>query len=422
MITINVVGDYINGSVNGQQFAVAFDELKYQQMLVLKKRADVAKDLEELKVVVDEFTPLTQESYKELVESKSPYLVVNKHTNKFFLKYGNKVSSIPVPTVIVDKIIKAVEKNLDITPLVKCWVRYLRNPVLKEAGFPAAKMKKFAEYISAPFVNQQLKEKLMKDNGVADEVAHAMATTSQVSITQEGILVGYKVSNEIREKFVLDEETEEVKKKSRYTKSVDPDTGLVSYAEPEVMEDRLFQPACMGTGGDEFACFRIGETPDDKSYGHFIRVGRVHMLKDWAQVDCNDHHTAVPGLHVGGLNYIRGFQGNPLAITHNVFIDPMHIGAIVGLGDGNDGAMRVKQYFVYGSFAGVNKTLYHSSEYAKVTDAEYEDMIKAAVETTAMKQKEIQEQLGEAEALLIATADSSDGAKLMVADDVFDQK
>src|SRR5438309_398075 len=97
MIIVNRIGDYITGSVNGQQFGVSFDEKKYQEMLALQVKANQATSMDELKAVVEEFTPLTQESYKELVETATPYIVVNKHTNRFYLKYGNMVSSKALP-------------------------------------------------------------------------------------------------------------------------------------------------------------------------------------------------------------------------------------------------------------------------------------------------------------------------------------
>ena len=55
----------------------------------------------------------------------------------------------------------------------------------------------------------------------------------------------------------------------------------------------------------------------------------------------------------------------------------MHIGAVPC---DVDGAIRCKQYFVHSSLAGVNGSIYHSSTYAAMTDAEWDEMRKAAVE------------------------------------------
>ncbi len=400
MIIINKTGDeaqgyIITGSYNGKQFGVSFDEQKYQEMLNLQAKANNATSMEELKAIMDEFAPLTQESYKDVVESKTPYLVVNKHTNKFYLQYGGKVSSQPLPQVFVDRILKAVDKNLPIEPLIKCWARYMR-PVKGRPAYNQSNAKLFAEYIAAPFTNRDLKNELL-EKGLAEKVATDRATTPQVSITQEGLLVGYKVSREIRTRYDLNE-NEEVVQKSRYKKKVDPDTGLVSYDEPTYAEERLFEPWVMGKRGDEFF------SGEDK--GHFIRVGRPHFLEKWEQVG----NPGCKGLHCGGLNYISGFQNGEDAITHNIFIDPMDIYGIAGLGTGNDGAMTVKRYFVYGTFNGVNKTLYHSSEYAKLTDAEYATLVQEAVEANEMSKNELDSLLEEAKALSSVTAETKNGS------------
>lgn len=372
MITVNLTGSeksqVISGSVNGQQFGVSYDEAKYQKMLELQDKAESVQTMAELQAIVEEFLPLTQESYKEVIETLSPYLFVNKSTNKFYLQYNGVQSKIPVPRIIADKILKAAEKQLDITPLIKCWVRFMRNP-----NFTERKAELFAAYISAPFTNYEMVDKLIKEQGVSAEVANERATTTQVAITKEGLLVGYKVSKEVEEKFSLDDD-ENVTKRSFFGKNIDPITGLVTYLKPDHVEDRYFMPVVMGTGGDEFTCDDTGTS----NFGHVIRVGKVHALKDWNQVDCNDNHVGVRGLHVGGLNYIKGYQ-NAGTVTHDIFIDPMHIGAIV---NSSDCALRVKQYFVFRSHAGVNRNIYHSSNYSALTDAEYDRMVMEAVAKT----------------------------------------
>jgi hypothetical protein len=72
-------------------------------------------------------------------------------------------------------------------------------------------------------------------------------------------------------------------------------------------------------------------------------------------------------LHIGGLYYINNYGGE----IHNVFVDPMNIGAIP---DSSEGAIRCLEYFVHSSLAGVNASMYHSSDYAKLTDLDWENM------------------------------------------------
>lgn len=394
MIVVNLQGESISGAVNGKQFGVTFNEGKYTLMKELEARANAAENMEELKQIVAEFQELTKESYKELVETTTPYIHVNKVTNKYFLKWGNTISSKPLPKEFVEKILTSVEKKIDITPLIKCWVRFLRN-----TNYTDLKARKFAEYITAPYTNKSMIPQLMNDSGMSYEVAEALATTTQVSITVEGLIVGYKVSREILTRYDLND-NEEVVTKSRYTKSVDPDTGAITYAEPEFAEGRLFEPPVMGERGDEFWC--VGKDlngADVNKKGHHIRVGCLHYLESWDQVNCNDNQECVPGLHVGGLNYIQGYQ-NDGTVTHNIFIDPADIGAIVGVGQGNDGAMRVRRYFVHSSFAGVNKNIYHSSKFAAMTDEEYKKALEEVVTRTKMSQDELGKQADERLALL----------------------
>lgn len=406
MIIVNRNGEYITGSVNGNQFGVSYDEKKFEAMQALAQKANKAENLTELQEIVAEFIPLTEESYKELVETKSAYIFVNKHTNKFYLKYASKISSKALPQIFVDRILKSVEKGIDVTPLIKCWVRFLRNP-----NYTDKKAALFAEYISTLYTNDKLVSELIAKQGLNAGVAKEMATTTQVAISQEGLLVCYKVSKEITEKFEKDKEAEGgVKKAERYDYDVDEFTGMKTYKIPEFVEDRVFEPACMGQGGDPFTC------GDHK--GHIIKVGQLHQLESWDQVNTNDGQVGCKGLHVGGLRYIQGYQ-NEGTVTHNVFVDPMDIGAIVGVGYGNDGAMRVLRYFVHSSFAGVNRSIYHSSKYAAITDAEYAKMVEEAVKKTEMKASELNSMLDETRALLVADEDSSDGMTAQTAGGVF---
>lgn len=380
MIIVNRIEDRIFGSVDGTSFSVSFDEQKYQAMLALAAKAQETATREEFNAVKDEFLPLTKESFKEIVETASPYLFVNKHNNKYYLQHNKVLSSKPLPQLFVDKILNAVEKNIDITPLIKCWVRFLRNP-----NYTDAKAEKFIAYIDAPYVQGDVKKQLMKD-GFSEAVATERATTTQVAITQEGLLAGYKVSTEILTRFTLDDD-DNPKTVSRYKKSIDPDTGVITFAEPEFAEERLYQPAVQGRGGDAFYCIPYGQdTMDLQSYtpDHFIRVGHTILLDNWNKVDCDDTHNYVKGLHVGGLRYIQGYQKGANNITHVVLIDPMDIGAIVGLGTGSDGAIRVRRYFVLSTFGTVNRNMYHSSKYKDINDAEYDVMVQEAVEKTKM--------------------------------------
>jgi hypothetical protein len=361
VIKVNRHGDLISGSVNGVPFSVTYSEKKWQLMKELEEKAKNAKTIQELQYYVAEFNVLTKEDYGDFVETRCPFIKVNKDNNRFYLQYEGVISNRAMPNSFAQKIIKAVDKDLDVLPIVKNWVRFLHNP-----NYTDTKAQKYADYISAPYTNYSQVRELTNNRGLNEVMAIEFSTTSQVAMTLEGLLVCYKASDEITNRF-RDKSLPPIPPPVRLI--MDKDTNLVKYDDTKYAEHRIFEPAVQHQSGDAFYCGNY--------LGHIIKVGQVHRLPSWSNVDCNDSRSGAPGLHVGGLRYIRGYQGSG-TVTHNVLVDPMHIGAIVGLGDGNDGAMRVLQYFVLNAFDGVNSQLYNSSRYAQLTDVEYGAMIKRA--------------------------------------------
>lgn len=356
-IIVNRYENSITGSVNGQPFGVGFSEERYATMKELEAKQHKVTTIDELKALVDEFLPLTHETYKEIVETACPHLGVNKATEKYYLKFEDgSFDNRAIPQPLVDRILKSVEMKIDVMPLVKFWVRFRRNP-----NFSDTKARRLANYINKTYLNVDEYQKLI-DQGLSEAVARERATTFQTPITMEGLLVTYKVSREKLTKFALDADGNKIVV-DRYQKTIDEETGLITYQEPEHVEDRVYEPA-VWSGGDLFFCSELGKQPKE---GYIIKVGCRHWLSDWSKVDTRDEASCVKGLHAGNLDYIRGYQKSD-TVTHNVFIDPMHVGAVT---DDGSGALRVLSYFVYGSFQGVNRSIYHSSTYAAVTDEEF---------------------------------------------------
>lgn len=376
MITVNRTETHITGMVNGVPYSRTFTEENYHFMKELETKANTAGSMDELRQIVAEFEPYTRESYKQMVETKCPNLYVDAAKNTFHIKVGGKVSKVPLPEAFAQKLIKSFEKDIPVEPLLKAVGRFLRHIPGRPAYTPQ-RLKEFADYISAPYLDEKRAAELVATQGLSQEVAEKFATGTQVAITQEGLLVCYKVSREVLKKYALNE-NEEVVQKNRYAPTVDPDTGLVTYATPEHVEDRLFEPAIKGQSGDAFHC---KNSIEDK-VGHFIKVGCSHFLDSWKQVG----PPMGPGLHCGGLAYIRGYQ-NEGTETHNIFVDPADIHTIQ---INNDGVMTVKRYFVHSSFAGVNKNIYHSSDYAKMNDAEYQQLLSEAVDELNEKVADLQ--------------------------------
>jgi hypothetical protein len=397
MIVVNRIGDSLTGSYNNETFGVSFNPERYSDMLELEKRANEAKDIDELYDIFSEFKELLTEDFKTRVESSCPDIYVCPASNNFFLKVGKVISSVVMPTALVDRIKESIDKGIDHQPLVKFWIRWLRNPILRKKTpvMQADFSERIFTYINAIYVHNNVVETLMEEEGLSEEVAKERATVYQVKITNEGLLCTYKVSKELFHKYAVDE-NDEVKQMPRYAKKVDPDTGIVSYDEPEFVEQRLFEPAVMGQGGDAFYCESldtIGETA-----GHVIRVGANHRLPDWSCVNTNNDTSCVKGLHVGGLSYIRGYQHDS-TVTHNVFVDPMHVGAVPAASHEADGAIRCLQYFVHSSFAGVNGSIYHSSQYAELTDKQWLEMKQEILKTFGEHVEAFAEDIEEVEAM-----------------------
>jgi len=374
MITLNVIDDVISGSYGDKNFSVTYSKELYESMMVLKGLADDAVSMAEYQDTLQKFAELAVEDYTKTIETECEHIHVNKATGQFFLKSNGIVSSYPMPQALVDRIFESIDKGLSFLPLVKMWTRWLRNPILRKKGVDADFSERFFNFVNLKYVHPKLKEELMEEHGLSEEVADRRATMYQMKVTSEGLLNGYKVSREIMHKF--DRETGE--QVDRYKRTFNPDTGEIEGdGLPEHVEDRLFEPAVMGSGGDAFYCEGVN------GYGspqHFIKVGCRHRLPDWSHVDTNDNRSCVKGLHLGGLKYIACYSGE----IHNIFVDPMHIGAVP---DDNTGAIRCLEYFVHSSLVGVNGSIYHSSTYAEMTDAQWADMrIEAVTEYSECKE------------------------------------
>jgi hypothetical protein len=90
-----------------------------------------------------------------------------------------------------------------------------------------------------------------------------------------------------------------------------------------------------------------------------------------------------------GLQYVASYKSLNCQLL-DCFVDPAEIGAICDLNySGSDGAIRVKEYYVYKASTGRTKGIYHSSKYAAMKDAEWENYKKEAVDNANKIQAEI---------------------------------
>jgi len=364
MISINVIGELISGSYGNTPYSRNYEKDIYNQMVELAEQADDAATVEEYNGILAEFAMLTTEdlSNKQFVMPLMGGVQLYRDpAGRHFVQFEDgDIIGTPLPSVLVQRFIYTESVGADVTPLYKLWMRWLRNPVLCKKNAEDF-TKRFFDFVDMKYVHPTLKTELIEEHGLSEELAEERATMYQVKITKEGLVNCFKVSREIMHKY--DSETgEEV---PRYERTFNVDTGEIEgEGLPDTVEERLFEPSIMGSGGDAFYC--EGANGYD-SPQHFIKVGCTHRLSSWDQVNTNDNAICVNGLHVGGLKYIAWYSGE----IHNVFVDPMHVGAVP---DSEDGAIRCLQYFVHSSLVGVNGSMYHSSAYAAKTDAEWEDM------------------------------------------------
>lgn len=369
MISVNVIDGNIVGSYGNTPYSVVYTKELYNKLVELSNEADKAHSMDDYQSVLYTFKTAIKEDFSKIVQDKCEFIYVKPATGEFFLKNNDVVSNTPMPSALVDRIYESMDAGIDFLPLVKMWTRWLRNPILYEKqaqGLGEEFSNRFFNFINMKYVHPTLKETYMEEHGLSEEVAERKATMYQMKITKEGLLNGYKVSKEVLTKY----DTETGEKIPRYTRTFNPDTGEIeSEGLPDTVEERLFEPAVMQNRGDAFYC---EGTNGYENPGHFIKVGCVHRLESWDLVNTDDNISCVPGLHVGGLKYISWYSGE----IHNVFIDPMHVGAIP---DDVDGAIRCLQYFVHSSLAGVNGSIYHSSTYAELTDEEWREMREEAI-------------------------------------------
>lgn len=381
MININIVNDRISGSVNGEPFSVEYSEERYNDMVKLQKEEASVDNIEEAQDVWERFSELTTISPKEQIETESEHLTYDPNTDTYHLTNDGKVSPIPMPQSLVDKLLYAVDKNLPVDPVVKFFTRLLRNRNIQEGDSEDAArfVKEVCNYATQTFVSPVLKEKYM-DEGASEDVATEMATVPQTPLTMEGLLCTKKVVDPLfdrtKYKYIINEDGEKEKVlRDGFEKTIDEDSGEVDIDGPEYSEAWVFQPTVMGTRGDAFRC----GLEEDAPLGHEIRVGKEMRLDSWDQVNTNPNRSCVPGIHTGNQDYIDSWERSN-NVTLNCFVDPAVIGAVPY--HDVDGVIRVKELFPHSikDREDENENLYHSSTYADVGDKRWAEYRKEAVE------------------------------------------
>lgn len=422
----------------------------FEKLKVQAKNANEVetKDLNSYKSEVDKFKALlgTQEVVAVVEKAKEEKKAVKVGSGKLSIKLvddkpylfnqAGLQSKFYIPTYIYARITTGEDKGIDTTPLFKFMIRALRGEKMTQN-----KLNNLDLYMNRDWLDKEKYNELL-EKGISESSAKEQATFKQVPITLEGLIHTYKVSRVIsdtgrnineykQEEVELEEEVVEQEDTSSFEKPAFEEFKFVpkrnnkghflargsqeyideynlqftAYNEKyhptqttttlvkkdgskekvvvnkKSAEDYVFQPYYQQTGGDAFYCGNV--------LGHEIRVGKVHKLPSWSMVNTNDSHSGTNGLHVGGLEYVHDNnmeRGTQNATTHNVFVDPQFIGAVVNSED-QYGAIRVKEYFVHSSFIAPNKGSYNSSTYAAMTDAEWDKQVADALEVIEQAKK-----------------------------------
>lgn len=348
------------GSANGQSYSVTYSPEKLAELEAFQDTAEGAQTPEEYQQVVAAFLEATKEDLHALKLSTIPSVYYNASRNTYHLKAGELILEDKMPNVLVERLLYSIELGISVEPLIKFYTLLLRNP-----NYSLEKAANICWYINQKYTDRAYVEKLVEEEGMSYDVALERATGYQTPITQEGLLACRKYATVVDYKYILDEDGNKQRvPRFAETKTINENTGEVttSIDKPEFAEDYLFLPPVYGDRGDAFYCG--GEL------GHFIKVGQPHFLEKWDMVNTNDHASCVKGLHCGNMDYVRNYSAANRKLLE-VFVSPENIGAVVMAGDG---AIRVKEYFVYNIQADDYKlrSIYHSSEYAKRTDAQWE--------------------------------------------------
>jgi hypothetical protein len=457
MISVGRNQNQIFGKIDG----VKFPNLPLDAEL-FKKLNDIAKSANNYekesnrasyKDEVDNFKSLlpSEEIVKKVEEEKKQ---VKVGTNKlkivllsdkpYLLNQAGHTSRFYIPTNIYKRILDGESKGLDTLHLYKFMVRALRGEKMTQS-----KLNNLDTYMSREWLDTDKYEELLA-KGLSESVARSQATFPQVPITAEGFIHTYKVSTVVSDSNIDieeydDEEEEEPVVEAQPTAEIDisefkfvpvrnskghflkrgSDEYIGEYnkqletfkaskgitnpvisigkgdakkkvpATLKYAENYTFKPYYQGSSGDAFFC--------GDELGHIIKVGKVHKLPSWDMVNTSDSDSGRPGLHVGGLQYVHdNNQAKINAPTHNIFVDPQFIGAVVNADD-NYGAIRVKEYYVHSSFIAPNKGTYNSSTYGAMVDAEWDAQLKTALQTVEEAEAQIaliRKQAEEAQAVL----------------------
>lgn len=393
MILVNRKNDRITGAIEGKTFNILFDQSKYETLGVLSSRLAQCKNKATYNSLLVNAREIILVDHKEEVASVNGYLKYKLNTGQYHLvinkgKKSEKVSRIPLPETLAERIVESYDVKDNYMPILLAWRRFLARHMGN-----AENCKLFANYLTAMYVNKEHKRVFMEEQGYTEEQAEISSTYNDIAITDFGFLATYKVVDVVKKiwKLTKDENGKQVKEQVEAfpsTKTIDEITGEVTKiaGTPKYLEEITFTPA-IHKNGDKFMC--------GSELGYKYKIGKEHVLPEGAARNLENTFGG-GGLYFGGQAYIEGYSGLKTE-TLTCLIDPFDI-----ISFQNDGlAFRADRGFVNGAMMeGELEGMYFISDYAKESDSRMAAQFKKVLESEEEALKVRQEQKDESAGLL----------------------
>lgn len=337
-------------------------------------------------LTVDDVSGYVATAKSQVIAGSNEFLHYNPGTQQYFLCVDKKVSKHAIPSHLVEFIEESFDKDIDFMPIIKAWARFLSNP-----RYDATKADFFNKYLNATFVDTDEIERLMEEEDFEYDAARNLATYQDLAITKEGLLATYKVAQVVEKEWAVkwDEEAQEyIKYKKPLTDMIppviDPVTGKIKeeakFAEPKFKEDYIFTPAIC-TNGDEFY--------SDQVLGYVYKVGEMQWLPKDAKRNLSNTFGG-GGLYSGGLNYVKGYRSCGSHVL-TCFINPADI-----LSFQDDGQALRTDALMPNNILDNDvklKSIYHSSEYDKMSTERLEALIAADIAEKGELAKKLTKQI-----------------------------
>jgi len=374
MLIYRKLENTITGSVDGKPFSVAKTEETLKALSTFKEEDSSA----------EEVLAYVEGSRGTIIAGTNEYLSYNPSTKEYFLELGDKRSKHPIIPALVKYIEDSYDMDIDFMPVLKAWARLLSNPRYNEVMGNY-----FDTYINAKFVDRELAEKIVAEDGYTQEAAKELATFDDIAITDEGLLATYKVAEQVTWEYVMEEDeygnwTKVKKDLPKHAPVVDSVTGEIleeaKLPEADFKEDMVFTPA-IWSGGHKFF--------SGSQLGYVYKVGEMQYLPEEAPRNLSNSFGG-GGLYIGGQSYIDCYRQCGTHVL-TCFVNPSDILSFQSEGS----AIRVDALFpnnILDSDIEL-RGKYHSSDYGKLSEERLKELMKKAIDKKAEVISKLEDEL-----------------------------